>query len=311
MITTVTINPCVDRTFLVKDFQIGKTNRAEKIMQNAGSKGINVSRILQQLGEETLCLGFVGGVHGDILIKELNSESIKHDFVNVENDTRVNIKIRDINTLITTEINEPGSPVSNAELESFLEKFEKHAQNSELIAISGSILPGMEKSIYNQLINIAKKYNKKVFLDTSDIQLKDGIQAIPFCVKPNKDEFEKFVGKKLNSYDEIVAEAKKLIKMGINYVIVTLGNDGAIGISKDEAFKITPPNVQIVSTVGAGDSFLAGMLTAYKKGMSFKKQLIFASSCANAKVTKEGNETPSIMELLGHIDGCMVTDIEM
>lgn len=310
MITTVTINPCVDKTYFVENFREGETNRAKRIMYNAGSKGINVSRALKQLGLDTVCLGFVGGTYGNILLQELNGEGTPEDLVRVKSNIRLNVKIIDTESHQTTEINEVGEPIEEAELQQFMQKYEEYAKKSECVVISGSVLPRMETSIYYQLTQIANRYGAKVYLDSRGPHLREGVKAIPYCVKHNKKEFEELIGKKIDNEDVIVEEARKIIATGVTYVVVTLGGEGSIGVSATEALRVVPPAVGVISTVGAGDTFMAGMLAAEKKGMSFRKQLIFATSCANAKVAKEGNDIPSMIELMGHVDGCIVLDME-
>ena len=310
MITTVTINPSVDKTYIVKDFEPFELNRATRIIYNAGSKGINVSRVVTQLGRDTCVLGFVGGQNGEMLLSELKAEGINEELVRVDENSRLNIKIMDTNTRKVTEVNETGSPVSDAKLNEFMQKYESHMKKSSIVVISGSILPSMSKRIYFDLITIANKYEKPVFLDCGGTLLKEAIKASPYCIKPNVKELADMLGKKTLTEEEVLIQARGIIeKNGVKCVVVTLGGSGAIGVTKDEAYKITPPNVEVISTVGAGDAFLAGLCHGYMKGLDFSNQLILATSCANAKVAEEGNNVPSFIELLGYVNGCNVTSL--
>lgn len=310
MVTTVTINPAVDKTYIVEQFKPYDLNRAGRIIYNAGSKGINVSRVLKQVGSETCVLGFVGGTNGDILLNELSAEGIEEDLVRVGSNTRLNVKIMDLNTSQVTEVNETGTNVSEGELKIFMERYEKHVSGSQAIVISGSIMPGMYKRVYSDLIVKAKEFNVPVFLDCGGDTLSEAVKASPYCIKPNKSEFMEMLGRTEMTDGEIVEQARKLMeKYGIQMVVVTLGRDGAIGVTKDETYKIIPPNVVVVSTVGAGDAFLAGLCHGYTKGMDFKTQLILATSYSNAKITKEGTNVPSLIELLGYTEGCKIIDL--
>lgn len=310
MILTVTLNPAIDKTYVVKNFEPYALNRASRVIINAGSKGINVSRVVVQLGQKTCALGFAGGVNGQLLLSELSAEGVEEDLVRVDGNTRLNIKIMDNVTKKVTEINEIGEGVSNAELNLFMSSFERHMQNCNIIVISGSILPNMANHIYYDLIKIAEKHQKPVFLDCGGALLKESVKASPYLIKPNLKEFAMMFGKETLTQDEVIKNAKEIIhKYGVKHVVVTLGRDGAIGITDDKCYKITPPNVEVVSTVGAGDAFLAGMCHGMLKGLDFKKQLILATSCSNAKVTKEGNNVPSLIELLGYTDGARVIEV--
>ena len=160
------------------------------------------------------------------------------------------------------------------------------------------------------LIKIAAEYDKPVFLDCGGAVLYESLKASPYCVKPNLKEFQDMLGRDELAEHEILQECRKIIsKYGVKCVVVTFGSDGAIGATENEAYKVIPPNVPVTSTVGAGDAFLAGMCHGYLKNMSFSKQLILASSCASAKITKEGNDVPSLIELLGYADGCRIVQL--
>ena len=307
MVTTVTINPAVDKTYIVDNFVPYDLNRAGRIIYNAGSKGINVSRVLKQVGGDTLVLGFVGGTNGDILLNELRTEGIKEDLVRVDANTRLNVKIMDMETHRTTEVNETGTNVSDAELNMFMDKYKEHVKESDIIVISGSVMPGMYPRVYYDLIKIAKDNGVPTYIDCSGDALREALRASPDCIKPNKAEFMSLIKKKEVTDEEIVYESRILIeKYGLQKVVVTMGSDGAIGITKDEAIKITPPDVVVMSTVGAGDAFLAGLCHGHIKNIDFETTLIISTSFSNAKVTKEGTKIPSLIELLAYTNGCKI-----
>lgn len=311
LILTVTINPSVDKTFVMKKFVPHEVNHANRIIYNAGSKGINVSRVVQLLGQQACALGFVGGATGEILLSKLSEEGINHDLVHAKNfQTRLNIKIMDMSINAVTDLNELGDAVSDADFEVFLKRYNDKLATSDIIVISGSLLPEMSNRMYYDLTMLAKVYGKPVFLDCGGVVLREGIKASPYCIKPNIKEFEEMLGKSNLSQQQILDECRNIINInGVTCVVVTLGSDGAIGVTKDVAYKIIPPDVTVSSTVGAGDAFLAGMCHGYLKGMNFSNQLIFGTSCASAKITKQGNDIPSIIELLGYSDGCRIVQL--
>lgn len=310
MVLTVTINPAVDKTYMIDNFEPFSINRAQRIIYNAGSNGVNVSRVLKQVSRENLVLGFVGGHNGKVFLSELATDGIKEDMVRVEGDIRLNVKIIDMKNHTTTEVNESGNPVSQKEHKEFMDKYKLHINNCVAVVLSGSVLPEMNKGEYYDLVRIAREAGKPTFVDCDGDMLRRTLDASPTMIKPNYAEFCEMLGKKELSDREIVEEAKKIIEKGkAEYVVVTLSSRGAIGVSVNEAYKVIPPNTQVQSTVGSGDAFMAGLCHAYLNGFNFKTQLVLATSFASAKVTKEGNNIPSLVELLGYADGCMVEEM--
>lgn len=310
MVLTVTINPAVDKTYIIDNFQPFEINRAQRIIYNAGSNGVNVSRVLKQVSRENIVLGFVGGHNGTVFLSELAADGIKEDMVRVEGDIRLNVKIIDMHNHTTTEVNEPGNPVSAKEHMEFMDKYKSYINDCKAVVLSGSVLPEMDKNEYYELVKIAKKAGKPTFVDCDGEMLKRTLDAFPTFIKPNYVEFCDMVGRDNLTDDEIVEEAKKIIEKGkAEYVVVTLSKKGAIGVSANEVYKVIPPNTEVQSTVGSGDAFMAGLCHAYLNGFNFKTQLVLATSFASAKVTKEGNNIPSLVELLGYADGCIVEEL--
>ena len=299
----------MDKTYIIDNFEPFAVNRAQRIIYNAGSNGVNVSRVLKQVSRDNLVLGFVGGHNGTVFLSELAADGIKEDMVRVEGDIRLNVKIIDMHNHTTTEVNEPGSPVSAREHKEFMDKYKSYVNDCKAVVLSGSMLPEMSKNEYYELVKIAKKAGKPTFVDCDGEMLKKTLEASPTFIKPNYAEFCDMVGRYDIDADDIVEEAKKIIARGkAEYVVVTLSERGAIGVSKEEIFTIIPPNTEVQSTVGAGDAFMAGLCHAYLNGFNFKTQLVLATSFASAKITKEGNNIPSLVELLGYADGCIVEE---
>ncbi|MBR0276836.1 MAG: 1-phosphofructokinase family hexose kinase [Clostridia bacterium] len=307
MVITVTINPAVDKTYIVENFKPGDINRAQRIIYNAGSNAINVSRVLKQVNRDNTVLGFVGGRNGDILLSELASDGIKEDLIRVEGDIRLNVKIMDTVSHLITEVNEAGNPITQKEYKDFISKYKEYLQKCEAVVLSGSLLPEMNVHEYFDLVKIAKSFNKPTFLNCSGKLMNAALDASPTYIKPNYREFCDLIGKKDMSKEEIIESSIKIIeKHNIEYVIVSCSDKGSIGVSKSEIYHIIPPNIEVLSTIGAGDAYMAGLCHGYLSGFDFKTQLILATSFASAKITKEGNNIPSLVEHLGYADGCIV-----
>ena len=309
MITTLTINPAVDKTFFIDNFKIDSLNVANKIKYNAGSKGINVSRLLKIVGVDNIATGFIGGFGGDILEEELEGEKVNFDFVKVKANTRVNTKVVDLKNNTFTDINEQGEEISENELFLLFDKLRFLLSKSSMLVMGGSIQSGIPIDIYKQVINMAKEYNIKAVLDCGGEYLARGIEAKPDIIKPNLLELENMINKKCNNTTDVKNAAFEIYKSGVSNVLISMGKDGAVAVCEGIAYRIFPHEVKVLSTVGAGDSFLSGFLYGYINKMPIINSLKFAASFASAKVTKEGTDMPTEGELFKFVDKIVIETI--
>ena len=237
-VLTVTLNPAIDVRYNVENFRLGNVNRTQRIEKNAGGKGINVSRIVNLLGGDILATGIVGGFTGKLFLKKLNENSIKNNFLESEYETRTCIAIIDEKIDGITEILESGKgdmEVCNLFIKKYLEILED--KEIKVICGSGSLLKGIDPLVYNTLIEEGNKRGIKFILDTSGSTLVKGIEAKPFLIKPNQEELEDILGRKLNSIEEIAEAARELMKKGAENVMVTLGGAGALLVTPERVYK--------------------------------------------------------------------------
>lgn len=291
MITTITLNVSVDKAYHIKEtVESGKVIRVLKCNMTAGGKGLNVSRVVKICGEDVLATGFVGGHTGALVEDLLKKDEIKSRFVHTDSETRNCINILDQNN-ISTEFLEPGALVSEDEINLFLQEYNKILDESNVITISGSAPQGLEKNIYQILIDMAKKKNKKVILDASGDLLKEGIKACPTMIKPNSEEMENLLGISIKNREEIIESAVKLHKGGIELVVVSLGGEGALLVCKDGVFQGKPPKIEVLNTVGCGDSMVASFAVAFERGYTPIESLRYAVSvsAANALTFSTGS----------------------
>ena len=285
MITTITLNVSVDKSYYIKgSVQPGTVARVQKCINTAGGKGLNVSRIVDFCGEEVLATGFSGGFNGAYVEDMLTKDGIKNKFTKTQAETRscINILAEDETS---TEYLEPGAEVSKEEVLRFLKDFEEILDDSDLVTISGSIPAGVPKDIYAILIKKIKAYGKQVILDTSGDYLKEGIKAGPTMIKPNDEELEAVLGIKIENRDQTIEAAKKMRETyGIKYVVVSLGGDGALVVCEEGIFHGKPPKLKAINTVGCGDSMVGAFAVALKQKMNIKDALTYAIavSAANA-----------------------------
>ncbi|KYH29279.1 MULTISPECIES: 1-phosphofructokinase [Clostridium] len=296
MITTVTLNASIDKAYYMDGIiENGKVMRVASCRNSAGGKGLNVARIVKLCGSEVQATGFVGGFNGKYLEALLDIDGIPHNFKHVKGETRSCINILD-KKYGSTEYLEPGCEITSEEESQFIELFPNIIKNSSIITISGSIPKGVSKDIYAQMVLIAKKMGKHVLLDTSGELLKRGIKSCPTMVKPNKDELEQLFHIKIKGIEDVIRYAKKIFDFGIPYVIISLGSDGALMVCKEGVFLGSPPVVEVVNTVGCGDSMVGAFAVALERNIPSNEILRYAIAVAtaNAMSTNTGDFDPDI-----------------
>ena len=282
MITTVTLNASIDKAYhMEQEVKNGTVMRVASCRNSAGGKGLNVARIVKLCGEEVKATGFVGGFNGAYLETLLDQDHISHQFVKMEGETRSCINILDPK-YGSTEYLEPGCAVTKQEEELFLNRFGEIIKDSNVVTISGSVPKGVETTIYQKLIEQAKDMGKQVILDTSGILLKHSLEAKPTMVKPNKDEIEMLFQTKIEKQSDVIDYAKKIHEMGIPYVVISLGGDGAILVCKEGVYHGKPPKVEAVNTVGCGDSMVGAFAVALSCFYSPEEALKYAVATATA-----------------------------
>lgn len=290
MITTITLNVAVDKAYVIGKLTDHTVMRVSRCTNTAGGKGLNVAKVVHMCGEEVQATGFVGGFNGAYVEDMLKKQGIPSQFVHVQGETRSCINVLDEDGG-STEFLEPGEPVRPEEVQAFLDQFDDIIADSSVVTISGSVPKGVDVTMYARLIEKIKAQGKKVVLDTSGALLKESIKACPTMVKPNTDEIEDLLGIKVNNHKDLVEGAKKLHDMGIPVVVVSLGGDGALVVSDEGVFRGQPPKIEVVNTVGCGDSMTAAFAVGFARGMNIQDSLRYAIavSAANAMTMETGS----------------------
>lgn len=290
MITTVTLNPAIDRTIIVSKFDYGSVNRVTSSREDIGGKGINVARILLALGSDAKAIGFIGRRNYPQVEALLKGDAIPTEFVSIDASTRINTKLLESSTHTTTDINEAGFAVSAQEIEEVRRLILACADNSSFLVLSGSVPGGLATSIYREMIEMIPPHCK-IALDADGLLLMEGLKASPFLIKPNIHELESALGRTLSSHHEIVdAAAELILRYGISYVLVSMGADGSILVTADQALFASPLSVDVKGTVGAGDSMLAGFIYGLSQGCDIKAALSWATACGALAVCREGTQ---------------------
>lgn len=299
-VSTFTLNPAIDKTYYADDFALDTVNRAKKTKTNAGGKGINLTAALSECGISLCAYGFLGA-GGDMIDAFLKDKNVETDFVRTEGEIRTNIKICDLKRGAYTDLNESGAPVSEGELSLLFEKAEDAAKKSDIVYMGGSLPNGASDDTYAKIIRLCRKYGAISAVDTSGAELKCAVKEKPDIIKPNGKEAAELLGKDINTVKDAAEAAKELYDMGIKNALLSLGADGSVCAGGSGIYRVYPLPVKVNSTVGAGDSFLAGFVYGKAKGFPFEECLKCAASFSAAKITKDGTDIPVFSELTQYV----------
>jgi 1-phosphofructokinase len=284
MIITVTLNPAMDRTVVVDELVLGEVNRVREARSDPGGKGINVSRVLRELGRPSLAMGFVAGALGRFIEASLNEIGIEDDFIHTPGQTRTNHSIVEVNEARQTSLNEPGPTTDAHWVAELMARLRERLQEGDWVVLAGSVPPGVPENIYAELSALINEHKARPVLDADDALLALGVAARPCLVKPNLRELERLIGRPLGKEEEIVGAARQLHEAGISYVVVSMGANGAVAVGPGETLRGYVPRVEAKSPVGAGDSLVAGVLLrlADGEGLAAGLQLGMAAGAATA-----------------------------
>ncbi len=295
MIYTVTFSPALDYIVDLDELQVGAINRTKKEKMLAGGKGINVSFVLSNLGTPSVAMGFLGGFIGDYIEKQIASRGIKSDFVHLEGNTRINVKIKG---MVETAINGQGPMVSEDKIEELISKLEKLSED-DILVISGAIPSNLPSDTYERILERIKDRGVKLVVDTTKDTLLKTLCFHPILVKPNKEELEELYGVKIHNDEDLVAYAYKLIESGARNVIVSLGGDGALLVKSDGSYKKqASPKGKAINTVGAGDSLVAGFIDEYVRSQDVEKAFKRGIATGSASAFSEELATLEEVEAL-------------
>lgn len=299
MIYTITLNPSIDYIVHADQLKLGELNFMTNEMKLPGGKGINVSRILHELEIDTTALGFLGGSTGEFITNWLQKDGVHTDFVKINADTRVNIKLKSDSE---TEINGRGPEILKNEARFLLKKSE-NITSSDMVVLSGSMPSSLPTDFYEQLIKRITATNAKFTIDTTGASLKSALPYHPFLLKPNLLELAQLFGVNFKNKDDILYYGKKLLELGAQNVIVSMGGDGALLFTKDVIYRGISPKGTVKNSVGAGDSMVAGFIGEYEKSgdVVFAFKMGLASGSATA-FSDDLAKRDAILNLFDNVD---------
>lgn len=295
-IATFTLNPAYDLVGYCPKIELGEVNLVTTTGLLPAGKGINVAKVLCELGNKLTVGGFLGTANSDGFEAFFTGWNINNRFQFVEGRTRINVKLTEQSNDVT-DLNFSGFSVSDQDWQTFAKQSIEWLSDFDMVVISGSLPEGISLDEFTNWIKTVKEICPKIVFDSSRAALEAGLKAKPWLIKPNDKELEMLVGNTLPTLNDIKNAAISLIREGIDNVVVSLGSKGALWVTKDEAWLAKPPKCEVVSTVGAGDSMVAGIVHGLLSNNSIKDTLVFASAVAALSVSQPGVGIPDKVKL--------------
>ncbi len=308
MIYTVTLNPCIDKTYMVPELKEGGFSRATSSRTDLSGKGVNVSIDLGILGLKTVSTGFIGNADAERYQSFLKNFNADFGFVLIDGAVRINCKIIDLKTKKQTDVNESGPAVCEEKKQELL-KFISGVTGEDTVIISGSMPPEFNGEDFEKLVSLVKQRGARLIIDTEKTGLGLAEKYNAFVIKPNQSEFCEYIGKQTEDINEIVEYALKKAK-NIENIIISLGGDGSVFVRGNEAYFAKAENVNCLSTTGAGDALLSGFVFGITTGKSYSDAIRWAVSTASAKVENEGTKPPEKEKIEAFLNRVKITKIK-
>ncbi|MBH9965570.1 1-phosphofructokinase [[Bacillus] enclensis] len=278
MIYTLTLNPSVDYIMELDQFTKGGLNRSAKENALPGGKGINVSRVLHVLDVKSTALGFAGGFTGEFIKQFLKDEQIEAEFVEVDEISRINVKVKAEDE---TEINGNGPSITKEQLNRLLSRISTLSKDDTLV-LAGSIPASVPESFYQEAASLCGKREARIVIDAEKKLIAPVLSLKPFLIKPNHHELGEMFGVEINSVEDAVFYGKKLKEKGPENVIVSMAEKGALLLSGKDVYQASVPDGELKSSVGAGDSTVAGFLAGLSKGYSMEDSFRLGTAAGSA-----------------------------
>jgi 1-phosphofructokinase len=311
-VLTVTLNPAIDMRMRFERVHLETLNRAQNVQLEPSGKGINVARALARQGIEVTAVALLGGPFGAMLESQLLEQSISRLRllrVPIAGETRCNIKVLDLERSAVTELNAPGPAVSAAELEALRQTLRHEMNAGDLVVLSGSLPTGVPVETYANLLRELSHLRIQTYFDADGAALQAGLKAKPFLVKPNRPEAETLLNMRIHSRTDALEAARKFQTLGAEQVVLSLGADGGLFVSNNQAVFAQPPTVQVHSTVGSGDALLSAVVAAQLQNLSWPETARYATAVAAARVASNSLEFPAPQEIAALLERVQVSPV--
>ena len=285
-IATVTLNPAFDLVGRLARIEIGEVNTVETLGLYPAGKGINVAKVLADLGIKLSVTGFLGEENQGDFVQAFAQNDVEDKFYRIAGKTRINVKITETEADVT-DLNFLGFEISEKDWGAFTRESQTWESQYDLVAVCGSLPRGVTPEQFAAWLESLHQQGLKVVLDSSNAALTAGLTAHPWLVKPNRRELEVWAGRSLHTIEEVIEAAEQLRSHGIEHVIISMGEKGSVWLNSEGVLQAQPPRCEnVVSTVGAGDSMVAGLIYGFSQGWSKEKTLSFASATSALAVSQ-------------------------
>jgi 1-phosphofructokinase len=286
-VVTVTLNPALDMTGHLDALNVGSVSRVSRSSLEPAGKGVNVAQVLSDLGAEVTVTGFLGADNQQSFCQLFEELGVNDQFIRVAGATRINVKLVD-STGATSDINFPSFKVSPIDIEQFERTLFRLANDHEYFVIAGSLPNGVSPQLCASWIQQLHSLGKKVLFDSSRDALACGLNANPWLIKPNDEELSELLGRSLTSAEQCQQAANELSPKGIENIVVSMGKDGVMWLNNGQWLRAKPPVMQVTSSVGAGDTLVAGLCWGHMQNMDKSTLLSFATALSALAVSQVG-----------------------
>ncbi|ASW82674.1 1-phosphofructokinase [Vibrio anguillarum] len=286
-VVTITLNPALDLTGSLDVLNVGSVSLVKQGSLHAAGKGVNVAKVLSDLGAKVTVTGFLGRDNQALFCQLFDQMAAIDEFVRVDGATRINVKLVEQSGEVS-DINFPGVEVTPLAIEQFERTLERLAADHDYFVLAGSLPQGISPALCASWIEKLHSMGKKVLFDSSRDDLKAGLDAKPWLIKPNDEELSQFVGRELHTPEQCQAAAAQLAEKGIENIVVSMGANGVMWLNQHQWLHAKPPRMQVVSTVGAGDTLVAGLCWGHMQQMEKTELLTFATALSALAVTQVG-----------------------
>ncbi|MCG9702785.1 1-phosphofructokinase [Vibrio natriegens] len=295
-VVTITLNPALDLTGSVEALKVGSVSLVKQSNLHAAGKGVNVAKVLSDLGADVTVTGFLGKDNPELFHQLFAEIDVKDEFIEVEGSTRINVKLVESNGEVS-DINFPGVQVTVEDIARFEDTLFRLAETHDYFVLAGSLPGGVTPELCAAWIEKLHQLGKKVLFDSSKAALSAGIDAHPWLIKPNDEELSDFVGQHLETPEQCQQAAQSLADKGIENIVVSMGANGVMWLNQGEWLRAQPPRMNVVSTVGAGDTLVAGLCWGHMQVMPKNELLRFATALSALAVSQVGVGLTSQEEL--------------
>lgn len=293
MIYTVTLNPALDYFMHYEELALGEVNRTGETQISAGGKGIMESRMLCLIGAKSKALGFLGGFSGQYIKDFLNENQIDSDFTEIEDLTRINVKLKSQEN--ETSLDAAGPKLQESEINHFLEKFD-HLKEDDIVVFAGTIPKSLGEDFYERLIAKVQKQKATFVMDVDGQKLLDSLPAHPLLIKPNREELEAIFETSFKNNEQIIPYGQKLLEMGAQNVIVSMAGDGALFFTNEKVYFAQGIKGELKNSIGAGDSTVAGFLAEYSQSKDPLLAFRQAIACGTSKAFSDDMPSRAFLE---------------